>query len=575
LSRLAAQLSFIPAALLLLILLLTGCAGQRSLTPEEIAAAEPDDPSCAYFYFSWGRFAEMAGRLEEAQDAYTKALVCDQHSTYLHQRLAYLLIAMDKKEQAGVQLDKILENSPDDNRARLELAGIFENLGKTDKAIEILKKNISDDPKDNHSRLTLGYLYFRHDRLDEARAALEKHVAQEPDSYSGSVMLARLYRTMGEIELARTMYEKVLGLNWSFLQAVDAAEFYEQIRDYDKAVELYMKLLEEEPDNETCRRKLAGLYMLLGKPEQAVLELEALKKTSQEPEKVDLAIGRLLLEQKKYKDAIHHFGRMLVAYPQMDIIRPLMALAYYEAGDAKGAKKVLAQVPVESKEYEDAILMLVRLYQEEDKLSEAAKILEHALQVSSAQHQSFFYLLAAVYHKNKEIDKGVAVFERAILALPEESRVWFEYGLYMDRIGRQKEALQYMTKVLEIDPDDPYALNYVGYTWADAEINLDQALDYISRAVAARPEDGFVRDSLGWVYYKRGDFKQAVVELTKACELQPDDPTMNEHLGDAYMQTGEFTKAAERYTKAVDLYKDAKQRAIARRKLEEAKEGDR
>lgn len=563
----------IPAALILLALLLSGCAGRHSLSPAEIAAAEPDDPSCAYFYFSWGRFAEMAGRLEEAQDAYTKALVCDQHSTYLHQRLAYLLIAMGKKEQASIELDKILKISPEDNSARLELAGIFDKLGKTEKAVEILEKNLADDPLDNQSRLSLGYLYFRHDRLADARNVLEKHVAQEPDSYAGSVILARLYRVMGEIDLARGMYDKVLELNWSFLQALDAAEFYEQIRDYEKAVELYKKLLEEEPGNETCRRKLAGLYMALGKPEQAVVELETLKKSSQEPEKVDLAIGRLLLEQKKYKKAIHHFGRMLVAYPQMDIVRPLMALAYYEAGDGEGAKKVLAQVPGDSKEYEDAILMLVRLYQEENKLAGAVEILEHAIQVSSSRHQSFFFLLAALHYKHKEPQKGVAVFERAVQIFPGESRVWFEYGLYMDRLGQQKVAMSHMIHVLDLDPDDPYALNYVGYTWADADIKLDQALDYVSRAVAARPEDGFVRDSLGWVYYKRGDFKQAVVELVKASAMQPEDPTINEHLGDAYVETGELAKAAERYQKAVELYKDAKKRALARRKLEEAQEG--
>jgi tetratricopeptide (TPR) repeat protein len=388
-------------------------------------------------------------------------------------------------------------------------------------------------------------------------------------------MLARLYRAMGEVELARGMYERVLELNWSFLQALDAAEFYEQIREYDKAVELYTKLLEEEPDNETCRRKLAGLYMLLGKPEQAVVELETLRTSSEEPDKVDLAIGRLLLEQKKYKKAIHHFGRMLVAYPQMDIVRPLMALAYYESGDGAGAKKVLAQVPVDSKDYEDAILMLVRLYQEEDKLAGAVEILEHAIKVSSAKHQSFFFLLAAIYHKNNEPQKGVAVFERVVKAFPEESRVWFEYGLYMDRIGQQQKAMAHMLRVLELDPEDPYALNYVGYTWADNGTNLDQALDYISRAVAARPEDGFVRDSLGWVHYKRGDFDKAVTVLFEAVEMQPEDPTINEHLGDAYMKTGDFAKAAERYEKAVSLYKDAKKRALARRKLEEAQEGAR
>ncbi len=565
------KIFIIPATSLLLLLLLAGCAAHHppSAIPEEIAVAEPDDPSCASFYFSWGHIAEMDGRLEEAQDAYTKALVCDQHSIYIRQRLAYLLIAMGKKEQATLQLEKILESSPVDNSTRLDLAGIFENLGKTAKAIAILQKNISHDPKDNQSRLTLGYLYFRHERFAEARKALEEHMAQEPDSYAGSVMLAKLYRTMGEVERARTMYDQILERNWSSLQALDAAEFYEQIMEYDQAVAIYQKLLEEEPDQDTYRRKLAGLYMVLGKPEQAVVELKTLKKSSPEPEKVDLAIGRLLLEQKKYEEAISHLRRMLVDYPRMDMVRPLLALAYYETGDSKAAQKELAQVEVDSKGYEDAILMLVRLYQDENKLAEAAEILEQALQVSSEEHQRFFFMLAAVYHKNKEPQKGIAVFERAVQRFPEESQVWFEYGLYMDRIGRQQEALNHMVRVLELDPDDPYALNYVGYTWAEAGINLDQALDYVQRAVAALPEDGFVRDSLGWVYYRRGDFDQAVTELARAWALQPEDPTINEHLGDAYRKTGSLTQAAEYYEKAIELFEDAKKRALVRRKLEE------
>ena len=91
--------------------------------------------------------------------------------------------------------------------------------------------------------------------------------------------------------------------------------------------------------------------------------------------------------------------------------------------------------------------------------------------------------------------------------------------------------------------------------------------------MAARPDDGFVRDSLGWVHYKRGEFKKAVKELAKACDMQPEDPTINEHLADAYVKVGDYAKAIKHYEKAVALHKDAKQRAKARGKLEEAKEG--
>lgn len=562
--------SFTRFLLLLgLALVMGACAGSRLQAPDEAAVVEPDDPSCAYFYFSWGRFAEMQGRLEEAQDAYTKALVCDQDSAYLHQRLAYLLIAMGKKEQATVELGKILENGQDDNQSRLELAGIFENLGETERAIEILRKNIEADPRDNHSRLTLGYLYFRHDRFDEARAALEAHVAQEPDSYAGAVMLAKLYRVMGEIELAREMYDKVLGLNWSSLQALDAAAFYEQIRDYETAVQIYRRLLAEDPGNETTLRKLAGLYMILGESDQAVLELKKLREISDEPAKVDLAIGRLLLDQKKFKAAIAHLQGMLVDYPDMDIVRPLLALSYYESGDSSQAKQVLAEVPADSKEYEDAVLMLVRLYQDEGNLTTAVDILEDAVRENGSRFQSFYFLLAAIHQKNNEPQKGLATFDRALEVFPKEGRVRFEYGLYLDRIGRLEDAMVRMIEVLELEPDNPYALNYVGYTWADAGIHLDKALDYISRAVAARPDDGFIRDSLGWVHYKRAEYGKAVQELKKAWEMQPEDPTINEHLADAYLKTGAGDKAVEHYERAVQLYKDAKKKAVARRKLGE------
>ena len=95
-----------------------------------------------------------------------------------------------------------------------------------------------------------------------------------------------------------------------------------------------------------------------------------------------------------------------------------------------------------------------------------------------------------------------------------------------------------MQAVLAIDPDNGAALNFVGYTWADNNVHLEKALEYIKRAAELMPDDGYVRDSLGWVYYKIGDLEQAIVELEKASEMVDSDPIIKEHLGDVYIHDG-------------------------------------
>jgi len=110
--------------------------------------------------------------------------------------------------------------------------------------------------------------------------------------------------------------------------------------------------------------------------------------------------------------------------------------------------------------------------------------------------------------------------------------------------------------VVALDPENGAALNYVGYTWADKNLNLDMALEYIRKAVDLMPDDGYIRDSLGWIYFKMGDVNQAIIELEKASEMVQDDPVIKEHLGDVYLQTNQPEKALAVYEVSYDLYEE-------------------
>ena len=109
---------------------------------------------------------------------------------------------------------------------------------------------------------------------------------------------------------------------------------------------------------------------------------------------------------------------------------------------------------------------------------------------------------------------------------------------------------------MDLYPDQPLVLNYLGYSWVDRGVHLDDAFKMLRQAVSLRPEDGYIVDSLGWAHFKLGDYDEAVKDLERAIELKPSDPTVNDHLGDAYWRVGRKLEAQFQWNHARDLNPD-------------------
>jgi len=109
---------------------------------------------------------------------------------------------------------------------------------------------------------------------------------------------------------------------------------------------------------------------------------------------------------------------------------------------------------------------------------------------------------------------------------------------------------------LEYDPQNAMAMNYIGYSYAESGINLDEAEKLIKNAIALEPDDGYITDSLGWVYFKKKDLDQALLYLEKAHSLIPDDPIITEHLGDVFLAKSMYDEARKMYGRALELAKD-------------------
>jgi Flp pilus assembly protein TadD len=131
--------------------------------------------------------------------------------------------------------------------------------------------------------------------------------------------------------------------------------------------------------------------------------------------------------------------------------------------------------------------------------------------------------------------------------------VFYFRGSCYERSHQWPNAEADMKKALELYPEQPLVLNYLGYSWVDQGVHLDDGMDMIRRAVEQRPDDGYIVDSLGWAYFRIGNYDEAVKNLERAVELKPDDPTINDHLGDAYWRVGRTLEAHYQWSQAKDL----------------------
>ncbi|MWP37456.1 tetratricopeptide repeat protein [Rhodobacter sphaeroides] len=167
---------------------------------------------------------------------------------------------------------------------------------------------------------------------------------------------------------------------------------------------------------------------------------------------------------------------------------------------------------------------------------------------------------------------AVKAYDAAIARVPAPERqhwpLFYSRGICHERLSHWKEAEADFRRALELNPDEPQVLNYLGYSFVDRGQNLEEALSMIERAVAARPESGYIIDSLAWAYFRLGRYQDAVEPMEKASLLEPVDPIVTDHLGDVYWAVGRKLEARFQWHRALSFDPEEKEAQRIRRKLE-------
>jgi tetratricopeptide (TPR) repeat protein len=550
--NLAPQIKPSPAA--------TKQAGRRddsfNLKPAPDLSLRPENErkAGALAHFVEGMAFEENGEMDQALDAYRKVLNVDPGQSELASRVAALLIQAEDFPQAIDILKDAIKAHPSDAEPYRQLAFIYAKyLKKTDQAVDYANRAIALNPRDIEAYQRLVEIEFAAGEEKKALEVLDRAAKIRSGEASFWTRLGKLYAAIlfkpdsmpkpDELKRVNEIFKKAAEhANDDPTALKDVADYYASSQQLKEAIPLYLRVLELQPDDANAREKLATGFILTNQRGKAVEMLEQIIK--QHPEKYqpyDLLAqvlddeARSLQRANRLDEAKATYAKVAANYEQSLLINPNHAGTYLRVAE-------LLLGPL--KDPERAVKML----------AEARRRFPGAPEI--------VYYLAIAQREVKQTQQAVATFEEALHEAEADedneitnAKFYFNYGATAEQAGLYEKAADLLRKSIALDPANAAeAYNYLGYMWADHNMQLEEAEQMIRRALEMEPNNASYLDSLGWVEFRKGKFDQALADLLRAAKnMDREDPVVLEHIGDTYLKLDRTQNALQSWQKALTL----------------------
>lgn len=501
-----------------------------------------------------------------------------------------LTLILNETEKAKAAYEKIITVDPLREAVYTSLGRIYMNEKDFTNAQRVYRQLVDHFPGSFVGYFYIGKIHALQGEHREAEQAFNKSLMLEPDLVEPRFELIELLRkeqahgqfveikegeTIGAISMRRygrydeTVKAAVLAVN-PLLENVDEIRSGQRVRFPDaerleqggrdretdeRILALYHDILDRHPDNVRAAIDLGLFYNEIGQKEQALEIMAQLGERSLTEKLVLTTIIQQYYEKKRYREVIRLLQQMQQGAPDSSDLKYVLGLALNEVGEKTAAIRVFGEVAADSRFYENAVVNITLIHQEREELDLAIDHLKRAVQ-QTGDNPEFYLFLGTLYEEKKSYDLAEKSLKRGLEIDADNPKLHFRLGVVYDKWGRKNDCIAAMKTVIRLDPNHANALNYLGYTYADLGRNLDEAEQLIKRALEQKPDDGYITDSLGWVYYKKGLFQQALEIIKKAVELVPEDPIILEHLGDVYLKLNDREKALEWYQRSLDHQKE-------------------
>ena len=519
----------------------------------EFPAAVASSRAAAYYYFSLAQMKLKTGDIAEAKWYLEKAIQFDGQSVAIRMELASLNLLNNDTDAALALVRQVLDDQPDNSDALTMAGRIFQQRKMYAEAKNLYEKALVGNPSDPNIYLHLGRIYWNERNLANAERIFRLMAHNFPTSYAAHFFNGKVLADQGKYDEAIAAFNRSLELEPSLEETrFELIDIYRKRNMRDDVVKTYESILDYNSENIKASFELAVYYREIGKEKNGMPLLINLGSRSQNENAILTHAYENYIETKQYETATWIFEGMLKGAPRSSELHYLAGVTYDGLKRAEKALTHLKQVHSTSRFYANAVVHRAVLLHDMGDIDQAIDIILQALETDSGNVDYFLYL-GSFYEESERYDEAVEVLEKGLAIDSENARIYFRLGVIYDKIGRRDDAIELMEKVILIEPDNAKALNYLGYTYAEMGIELDKAEALITRALDIKPEDGYITDSLAWVYYKQGKFEQALIWLKKAVTLVPDDPVILEHLGDVYHKMNNKDEALKYYRRSLEI----------------------
>jgi tetratricopeptide (TPR) repeat protein len=456
--------------------------------------------------------------------------------------------------------------------------------GEVDEAVKLAERVLQVDKTDRIARLVLGVRALKQKQYPVARRELAQSIRGPITDLAATLLSAWTMASPGEAKSAVDTIDKLAGADWYAIfkdlhaalildlagQKKEAAKRFERAYKLDptalRVVQSYGSFLSRQGNNAEALKVFATFEEALPRHPlivEAVNELKAGKKLAPMVDTPQAGAAEVLygLGSALGRRGGEDLG---LVYLQLALyLVPSHPLALLSLGDLyeamkkpELANKTYERVPLNSPLQRNAQIQLALNLDTLEKTDEAKASLEKLIAANPGDLEAIM-ALGNVLRGRKQFAECADVYTKGIDTITKtEKSNWVIYyfrGICLERAKQWGRAEADLKKSLDLFPDQPHVLNYLGYSWIDQGLNLDDGMRMIKRAVEQRADDGYIVDSLGWAYFRLGNMEEAVKHLERAVELKPEDPTINDHLGDAYWRVGRTLEARFQWSHARDL----------------------
>ena len=505
----------------------------------------------------------MLGRLEkalmnstEAMQAYKKALELDAGNEDAMTGLATVYADLGDNKAAAEMLRKVAEKDPNP-RSLTSLAGVYEQLKDYSLAAEMLRRALDQQPGNSELKMALAEDLTFSDQLDDALKLYQEAAADDPKDIKAQLRISQIYRQKRDFAKAREAADKAKEIDPNDLEVqfndVNLLESEGKIPDAIKTLKGILDATVKKGYSASEKSSRASLLGTLGELERTIEQygpaVDAFHQWADlDPDTAGRAEAEVIetyRESKDYAKAEAEADAAVKKYPKDRVVSATRSTVLSDMGKTDAAVAEARRL-MDGKNDREVDLTLADIYQTAKNYTEMAKVLDAAEALSQTS--------------------------------PEKQDIAFRRGAMYERMKNYPSAEVEFKKVLDINPDNDAALNYLGYMLADRNVRLEEARDMISKAVSHEPNSGAYLDSLGWVYFRLNKLPEAEDKLREALRYMSRDPTVHDHLAEVYFKEGKIRDAIAQWQSSLREYQagppsemDHGEVAKVQKKLEDAK----